>query len=192
MTHRRSTTISTFQDLRHVAEARVPTHGAQSAQTRTVGAVGMNTVGLLCDRLTVLAMKEWVLQNRQHEPAKAKELRETQINELLNSLAEIRPGYSSFTQKISPLKFDSTASNWEEAYYGLLSTNILLWEAQEVLYAGRIDELECAELRQYIAWFSEGNILRNDYIAKCELLFWGDLAVPAGSTSAGTGFSGLS
>jgi hypothetical protein len=148
-----------------------------SSEARAATTVGLNTVGLLCDRLTVLAMKEWVLRSRKSAPAEAAALRETQVSELVDALAAARPGYSSFTQKLSPLHVDAPGDTWEQAYLGLLSVNILLWEAQEILYAGQIEHLECDELRRYIAWFSEGNIRRNNYIAKCEKLFWENLRV---------------
>jgi hypothetical protein len=139
---------------------------------------GLNTVGMLSDRLTVLAMKEWVLHSRLGESDKATELRRTQVAELIDTLADATPGYSSFTQKVTALRFEVPAETWEESYFGLLATNVLLWEAQEVLYAGHIAELECEELRRYIAWFSEGNVRRNEFIARCETTFWKQFAPP--------------
>jgi hypothetical protein len=168
----RQASVAEFREVRsqwQPAELDAP-------DSRPVAAVGLNTAGMLCDRMTVIAMKHWVLAHRLDSPDEAEGLRRTQVDELLDSLAELRPGHSSFTQKISRLRFDSPASSWEEAYFGLLSTNVLLWEAQEILYGGRMDHLECDELRRYIGWFSEGNLIRNNYIASCETMFWGNLA----------------
>lgn len=157
--------VASLRQLRGRPAARAVADGGANP-------VGLNTVGMLADRLTVVAMKEWVLERRLGAAEKARALRDTQVSELLDALAAARPGHSSFTQKLSPVKVEAAADTWEEAYLGLLSVNILLWEAQEVLYGGRIEALECAELRRYIAWFSEGNMRRNEYIAKCEGLFW--------------------
>lgn len=174
---RRASVVTALRKL------RIGDTGTGRPPRNAVASAGLNTVGLLSDRLTVLAMKDWVLGARLDSPAKARALRETQVAELVASLAAAQPGHSSFTQKLTPLKVDAAAETWEEAYFGLLSTNVLLWEAQEVLYAGRIDQLECDELRRYIAWFSEGNIARNEFIGKCESMFWSDL-MAAGTSPA--------
>jgi hypothetical protein len=152
-----------------LSRSRPQLHGRAAP---TAGPAGMNTVGMLCDRLTVVAMKEWVLRSRLGKPADADRLRDSQIRELIDTLGEIRPGHSSFTQKVTALKFQAEASSWEDAYFGLLATNVLLWEAQEVLYAGKVQDLPSEEIRRYIAWFSEGNILRNEYISCCETMYW--------------------
>jgi hypothetical protein len=144
----------------------------RSKERAPAAPAGLNTVGMLCDRLTVLAMKQWVLEHRSRRPADAGHLRDTQVAELLDALDRVVPGHSSYTQKVTTIDVDAAAQTWEEAYFGLLSTNVLLWESQEVLYGGRIDRLPCEELRRYIGWFSEGNIRRNLFIARCEPMFW--------------------
>jgi hypothetical protein len=164
----RDAAVSGFVELRETLTGTA----AAPPEPQSRRPAGLNTIGMLSDRLTVLAMKEWVLENRSGAPGKATELRQTQVEELIDTLAGATPGYSSFTQKVTALRFEAPADTWEEAYFGLLATNVLLWEAQEVLYAGHIAELECAELRRYIAWFSEGNVRRNGFIAHCETTFW--------------------
>ena len=49
------------------------------------GAVGLNTVGMLLDRLSILAIKTWNLETRAKAPQKAHELRVTQIAELVEA-----------------------------------------------------------------------------------------------------------
>jgi hypothetical protein len=46
-------------------------------------AVGLNTVGMLLDRLSILAIKTWNLEQRAKAPERARELRQTQIAELV-------------------------------------------------------------------------------------------------------------
>jgi hypothetical protein len=92
--------------------------------------------------------------------------------DVIYALARAQPGNSSMNTKITYYRSDVTASSWEEAFYGLLSTNILNWESQEVLYIKDIKLLPCEELRDYISWFSFGNIQRNEYIQYCEELYW--------------------
>ena len=55
---------------------------------------------------------------------------------------------------------------------GLLVTNLLLWEAQEILYNHDMQHLPAGELRAYIAFFSENNLSRNAFMEDADRLFW--------------------
>jgi hypothetical protein len=134
--------------------------------------VGLNTVGMLLDRLSILAVKHWNLVNRRGDPAKAKELIETQVEELVRALTAARPGFSSLNNKMTNRRVEAAAVDFPEAYSGLLSTNLLLWEAQEILYNHDITMLPCEELRAYIDFFSRGNLQRNVFIESSDSLFW--------------------
>ena len=135
-------------------------------------AVGLNTVGLLLDRLSILSMKHWNLVNRAGDSDKAETLVSTQIAELISALSTSRPGHSSVNNKITTRKVEAEASSFGQAYYGLLTTNLLLWEAQEVLYNHDILSLPEAELRAYIDFFSRGNLQRNVFIQRTDDTFW--------------------
>ena len=135
-------------------------------------AVGMNTVGLLADRLTILVIKEWNLRHRNADAASADDLARTEIPEICRALAQVEPDQPLYVGKISAIRAGAEAETWAQAYFGLLSANLLLWEAQEVLYRRGILELPAEEIRSYIHWFSLGNMLRNEYMALCERLFW--------------------
>src|SRR5581483_5160559 len=50
-------------------------------------AVGLNTIGMLLDRLSILAIKSWNLEQRAKAPQKAAQLRQTQVAELIEALA---------------------------------------------------------------------------------------------------------
>jgi hypothetical protein len=139
------------------------------------GSQGLNTIGMLTDRFTILLIREWCLINKGvPDSAKAALLFQNQTMEIIRALAEARPGHSSFNSKITNIKADARAASWEDAYYGLFTTNLLLWESQEVLYIKDIQSLPVEEIRDYIKWFSFGNVLRNEYIELCELLYWND------------------
>lgn len=143
------------------------------SEIEVVSGVGLNSIGMLSDRLSTLIIKEWCLRNKSNpNPDKANDLYQTQTIDVIYALANARPGSSSMNNKITHHKSDVTADSWEEAFYGLLSTNIVNWESQEVLYVKDIQSLPCEELRSYIAWFSFGNIQRNEYIQYCEELYW--------------------
>lgn len=140
-----------------------------------VTSVGLNTIGMLIDRLTILIMKEWCLRNKgELNPVKADNLYESQTLDIIECLAKVKRGNSALNTKITSIKANTFVDNWEEAYYGLLSTNVILWESQETLYIKDIALLPASELRDYIKWFSYGNIMRNEYIQWCEVMFWKD------------------
>jgi hypothetical protein len=163
--HLKGSAIANYQDLK-----RPQPNGCE---VRADLGVGLNSIGMLSDRLSTLIIKEWCLRNKPSSNlAKADELYQTQTMDVIYALARAQPGNSSMNTKITYYRSDVTASSWEEAFYGLLSTNILNWESQEVLYIKDIKLLPCEELRDYISWFSFGNIQRNEYIQYCEELYW--------------------
>jgi hypothetical protein len=135
-------------------------------------AVGLNTVGMLLDRLSILAIKTWNLEKRAKAPQKAQELRVTQIAELVEALAGSRPGHSSINNKLTSHRTDVAAADFAEACYNLVTTNLLLWEAQEILYNHDISALPDDELRKYIQFFSRHNLKRNVSIEASDRLYW--------------------
>ena len=144
-------------------------------------AVGLNTIGMLTDRFTILILKEWCLRHKTGaNPAKADELFKFQTRDIIAALVDSRPGSSSLNSKITSIKSGISAADWAEAFWGLLTTNLLLWESQEMLYIKDIGQAPQEELRSYIHWFSRGNIQRNDYMELCEKLFWPDREMKPG------------
>lgn len=133
---------------------------------------GLNTIGLLSDRFTILLIKEWCLRNKHHNPAKADELQRTQTGEIIRAMAQCRRGSASVNSKITHLTAGVTTRDWEEAFYRLLAVNLVLWESQEVLYIRDISVLPAEELRAYIQWFARGNVERNSLIEWAEVRFW--------------------
>jgi len=135
--------------------------------------VGLNTIGMLTDRFTILLIKEWSLRHKANaSPAKADALFLQQTRDIIAALASARPGSSSLNSKITSLKSAAKANDWAEAFWGLLTTNLLMWESQEMLYIRDISTAPYDELRAYISWFSRSNIQRNDYIELSEKRYW--------------------
>ena len=134
--------------------------------------IGLNTIGMLTDRFTILLIKEWCLRNKSNNPQKADELFESQTKDIIACLANSVPGNSAINSKITNIKTDTKASTWEEAFYGLLTINLVLWESQEVLYIKDISLLPPEELREYIHWFAHGNMERNVLMELCEMRYW--------------------
>jgi hypothetical protein len=133
---------------------------------------GLNTIGLLSDRFTILLIKEWFLRHRYNNPSGADKLVQTQTKDIMKAMASANPGNSSINSKISNKNPGMTIKTWECAFYNLLGINLMLWESQEVLYTKDINILSSNELREYIHWFSKGNLERNVLIEQAEHLFW--------------------
>lgn len=134
---------------------------------------GLNSIGMLMDRFTILLIREWCLRNKQNKnELKAETIFKEQTLDIIEAMVHAAPGSASLNSKITNIKQSVQANDWEEAFYGLLTINLVLWESQEVLYIKDIKQLPCEELRDYIDWFSRGNIVRNEYIQRCEELFW--------------------
>jgi hypothetical protein len=134
---------------------------------------GMNSIGILADRLTILMCKEWYLRHRQLREADADEVARTQTADILTVLSQARPGRAKLLAKVSTINAAADAGSFEEAYYGLLSANILMWETQELLYVRNMESVAAEELRDYIRFFSQANMMRNAFITCCESLYWG-------------------
>lgn len=134
---------------------------------------GLNTVGMLTDRFTILLIKEWSLRHKANaNAAKADELFRVQTRDIITALAAAQPGSSALNSKITSIKSAVTAADWAEAFWGLLTTNLLMWESQEMLYIKDISQAPEQELRDYIKWFSHSNIQRNTFIEFCEFRYW--------------------
>ena len=147
--------------------------------------VGMNTIGILSDRLTILCVKAWNIENKQKDPAGAATLRRTHVKQIVDCMASCSPGEADLLKKVTQLTSEVDTSSWEQDYYGLLASNILLWEAQEVLYLRDINTASCEELRDYIKWFSYGNIDRNKCISACERHYWAPASAVSDAARSG-------
>jgi hypothetical protein len=137
--------------------------------------VGMNSVGILADRLTILICKSWYLRHRQNQIAGADHVCSAQIPDIVGALAQCAPGHASLLEKVSSKKPEIFARSFQEAYYGLLSANILMWETQEMLYLYDMETVEPEMLRDYIRFFSHANMQRNAFISQSEQLYWADI-----------------
>jgi hypothetical protein len=142
---------------------------------------GMNTIGILADRLTILVCKEWYLRHRERRPLDADVIGREQTTDIVTALSLVRPGRARLLEKVGAPPADATACDFEDAYFGLLAANILMWETQEMLYTGDMASVPATELRDYISFFSQANIMRNAFIIQCESLYWHDIAETAAS-----------
>jgi hypothetical protein len=139
--------------------------GPSSTLTDESMPVGLNTVGMLVDRLTILCIGA-VKRGRQaawQDPI---------IAEIIAALDRCRPGLSSVNTKITPFAVVVEEQDFYNSAFRLLLTNTVLWEAQEVLYRRGADSLEPSELRAYLRLFSRENIRRNALMERLAELYW--------------------
>ena len=160
-----------FADLRADEVSRLQSVLRPPPRSTNGEPAGMNTIGILADRLTILVCKEWYVRNRQKRPADADEVGR-QIGDIVSALAAARPGHPKLLEKVSSRNLALEVASFEEAYYGLLEGNILLWETQEMLYLRDMESVPAEDLRDYIRFFSQANMQRNAYISYCEQVYW--------------------
>lgn len=133
--------------------------------------VGMNTVGLLLDRLTVLCLKLNHLKKKLKDRKKADTIL-FEVKSIIKALKNAQSIDKIDFNKITRHKIISNASNFEEAYFELLISNFILWESQEILYNRNINNCSVNEIRDYLKLFSKYNTLRNFLITKVENFYW--------------------
>lgn len=131
--------------------------------------IGLNTVGMLADRLSILCIK---LYMNSDNSLGSQDLINSQILDIEKALAVAKKGRSSSFNKVTTIQDSFAPKLFDEAAMRLASTNLLLWLAQEVLYMRGPESLPDVELRKYIVYFAEKNILRNKLIFLSEELYW--------------------
>lgn len=131
--------------------------------------IGLNTIGMLADRLSILCIK---LYMNSENILTAEGLSDNQIIDIERALTVAKAGTSSTFNKMTIMQDTYMPRSFSEAVMRLAATNLLLWLAQDVLYLRGPESLPDEELRKYIIYFAEKNIARNKMIALSNNLFW--------------------
>ena len=131
--------------------------------------IGLNTIGMLADRLSILCIK---LYTNSENILTAEGLSDNQIIDIERALTVAKAGTSSTFNKMTIMQDTYMPRSFSEAVMRLAATNLLLWLAQDVLYLRGPESLPDEELRKYIIYFAEKNIARNKMIALSNNLFW--------------------
>jgi hypothetical protein len=127
--------------------------------------VGLNTIGMLVDRLSILMIKKIIQKNLADQKI------DLQIDEMLLAIHYCQKGESSSFNKITTIQSGNTLNHSVDIVLNLAFVNLLLWLAQDVLYLRGAGALPDEELRDYINYFAKKNVLRNQLIADLSL-FW--------------------
>lgn len=147
-------------------------HEPPTPPNRTGKAIGLNTVGLLSDRLSILAVKTWMLRNRYGKPTDSHLVASIDAGQIIGALAAAYPSGETLVSKITKLSVKIDDRSWASSYYGLLSSNLLMWEAQEWMYINNMEDCTADEIRACLSFCSLTNLKRNHYIAACERCYW--------------------
>ncbi|MEM9450937.1 MAG: hypothetical protein AAGA75_20725 [Cyanobacteria bacterium P01_E01_bin.6] len=145
---------------RPIPEPKTPTRG-----------VGLNTIGLLSDRLTILVIKEWFLRHHHHDNDRATVLYETSTLDIIDTLTVAFPAKGALNVKLTLHQPTIHVTRWEEAFYDLFATNVLIWHGQEICYVNTGDA-SIEQLQNYMRWVPKLNIQRDELIQRCEQLYW--------------------
>jgi hypothetical protein len=134
------------------------------------GPIGLNTVGMLVDRLAILSIKSYF--ERKKNPNNDQSRIISQAKDIEACISHCRPGFSSDFSKITSIKPTEREGGFNLCSHKLAAVNTCLWLAQDVLYLRGPDSLPYEELRSYIAYFAEQNINRNWLIEFSEKSYW--------------------
>ena len=137
------------------------------AVTTEASHIGLNTIGMLTDRLSILVIKKYFSKDPSQHDATVE-----QIHDIESAMMSACKGSSSAFNKITNLRASNLPDNFTMAAMSLAATNLLLWLAQDVLYLRGADSLPNDELRAYITFFAEKNVLRNQLISIVDRLYW--------------------
>ncbi|ABB34119.1 hypothetical protein Syncc9605_0343 [Synechococcus sp. CC9605] len=139
------------------------------SSTQEVDHIGLNTIGMLADRLSILCIR---LYMNSENILTSEGLSDNQIIDIERALTVAKAGTSSTFNKMTIMQDTYMPRSFSEAVMRLAATNLLLWLAQDVLYLRGPESLPDEELRKYIIYFAEKNIARNKMIALSNNLFW--------------------
>ena len=135
---------------------------------------GMNSPGILWDRLTILNCKYlFTAQDSvHHKPALHKNLGNVivELDSVRQALAHAKPARNILLAKEATDR-QRMAVPLEESLWQLQMSNIAMWINQDLLYTVSADDVEPQRLRDYITFFSKANRVRNTAIEHIEIYY---------------------
>ena len=135
---------------------------------------GMNSPGILWDRLTILNCKYLFTapDSVHHKPQVHNNLGNVmvELDSVRKALAQAKPARHILLAK------EATDRQREvvplaESLWMLQMSNIAMWINQDLLYTVSADDVEPQRLRDYISFFSKANRVRNTAIEQIEIYY---------------------
>jgi len=135
---------------------------------------GMNSPGILWDRLTILNCKLLFTSpdSLHHKPSLHKNLGNVllELTSVMKALNNSLPAKHILLAKESTNR-QKTVVPLEDSLWSLQSSNIAMWINQDLLYTVSVDDVGPQRLRDYIHFFSKANRIRNIAIENIELFY---------------------
>ena len=135
---------------------------------------GMNSPGILWDRLTILNCKQLFTSpdSIHHKPDLHRNLGNVfnEIRSVCNALNKSLPAKHILLAKEATAR-QMTVVPLEESLWLLQQSNIAMWINQDLLYTVSADDVDPQRLRDYIRFFSLANRIRNTAIENIELFY---------------------
>lgn len=136
--------------------------------------LGMNSPGILWDRLTILNCKLLFTgpESIHHKPSLHKNLGNVslELNSVMQALNNSLPAkHILLAKEATDRQF--TIAPLEESLWSLQMANIAMWINQDLLYTVSADDVDPQRLRDYILFFSKANRIRNSAIENIELFY---------------------
>lgn len=135
---------------------------------------GMNSPGILWDRLTILNCKYLFTasDSAHYNPAFHKDLGNVQIEleSVTKALSEALPARNILLAKEATNRQHEIVP-LEDSLWMLQTSNIAMWINQDLLYTVSADDVNPERLRDYIKFFSKANRIRNTAIENIEIFY---------------------
>ncbi|MFM8864424.1 MAG: hypothetical protein ACKOFG_05795 [Limnohabitans sp.] len=135
---------------------------------------GMNSPGILWDRLTILNCKHLFTspESVHHKPAVHRHLGNVrdELISVTKALARALPARNILLAKEATERQRDIAP-LEASLWNLQMSNIAMWINQDLLYTVSADDVDAQRLRDYIVFFSKANRIRNTAIENIELFY---------------------
>lgn len=135
---------------------------------------GMNSPGILWDRLTILNCKYLFTaqESVHHKPELHKNLGNVivELDSVRKALAQAKPARNILLAKEATDRQRDVVP-LEESLWLLQMSNIAMWINQDLLYTVSADDVEPQRLRDYITFFSKANRIRNTAIEQIEIYY---------------------
>ena len=136
--------------------------------------LGMNSPGILWDRLTILHCKA-IFTGPQSPHRRTKDHSHlgdvaAEISDVLKALHEARPAKNVLLAKEATQR-QSASPSLGQALWDLQVSNVAMWINQDLLYTVDVNMVSEKRLRDYIKFFSAANRRRNTAIEHVELAY---------------------
>lgn len=160
--------IANFSEFKTYGEALInSTEFRKSSECEE----GMNSPGILWDRLTILNCKLLFTASDSihHKPDLHQNLGNVllEIKSVSNALSKSLPAKHILLAKEATTR-QKTLTPLENSLWLLQQSNIAMWINQDLLYTVSADDVQPQRLRDYIRFFSVANRIRNTAIESIE------------------------